>query len=89
MVEIYVVSRAYNYEGSNPVLAFTDRALADAFQKHCNEYQAEKPTFPSNYEDDVVYGAYEQAEKKWRTEHPAGESAAGADYFCVDAIELK
>jgi hypothetical protein len=89
MAEVYIVCRAYDYEGSSAMVAFCKREDADSFQKLCADYQAERPRFPENHDDDGVYDGYCEADTKWRKEHPAGEYAASADSFHVETVELR
>lgn len=89
VAEIYIVCRAYDYEGSSAMVAFSKREDADAFQKLCTEYQAKKPQFPADEEGEAAYDAYCKKDERWRKKHPGGEFASSADSFHVEAVELR
>jgi hypothetical protein len=87
MSTIHLVIECVSYEGCRTIKAFRAQGDAERFAEQCRQHHTKKPTFPSNYEDDGVYAAYEAELAAWRGAHPH-LNAESADYFGVEAIEL-
>jgi hypothetical protein len=89
---IFIVMAHTEYEGSDPVQAFTDEAVAQSFASECNAYSRKSPPAPTEIKDtpanDAEWELYYAKRERWEKRHPAGASNVSCDSFPVMKIPL-
>lgn len=89
---VFVVLARTEYEGSDPIRAFFDKAGADAFSAVCDSYNQQRPPAPDTIEDtpenDAEHDAWNEARQEWEQAHPAGKDNVSCDSFPVMEIPL-
>lgn len=85
---VFIVMAHTEYDGSEPVRAFLDKAAANEFAAKCEAYTRKAPQEPENTGSKAEHEAIWEKKQRWAKRHPAGKSNASSDSFSVEEIPL-
>jgi hypothetical protein len=71
-----------DHEADDPVRAFADKPDAEAFARHCTEYDRGNPKSPEMDAPDAEWDAWQASSKAWEAAHPAGRFSQRDYYVC-------
>lgn len=85
---IFVVIECFDYEGSNPLRAFSNESDAEEFVDALKQYDQKRPECPDINDSDRKWERFNNAWGKWQASHPAGPDSVGANGYAAIEIPL-